>query len=116
MKCPECDKELNENYVCKNCGKKFEKPEQEIEIEYKEFKISEFLEIRRKKNKSHIKNYNKTTIKKAPKTAFDRIRIPLREAKDKTTIKKRSVFVVLVAIFAGFIVIAGAFFLIRFLF
>ena len=116
MKCPECGKELNENHVCKNCGKKIEKPEQDIEIEYKEFKLSEFLEIRRKKNKSHIKNHNRATIKKKPKTTFERVITPLRKDKDKTTIKKSSIFVVLVAILAGFLVIAGAFFLMRFLF
>jgi len=48
MKCPDCGNELDENTVCSNCGMKVENHEQEIEIEYKEFPKSEFLEIRRK--------------------------------------------------------------------
>ena len=48
MKCPDCGSELDENTVCSHCGMKVENHEQEIEIEYKEFPKSEFLEIRKK--------------------------------------------------------------------
>jgi len=48
MKCPDCSSELDENNICSNCGMTVERHEQEIEIEYKEFPKSEFLEIRKK--------------------------------------------------------------------
>ncbi len=37
--------------VCNRCGKKFEDPSHGIEVEYKDFKLSEFLEIRSKERK-----------------------------------------------------------------
>lgn len=48
MRCPNCDNELDEKHICGKCGKKITVPEPGIEVEYKEFKVSEFLEIRRK--------------------------------------------------------------------
>lgn len=52
MRCPNCDNELDEKHICSKCGKKITVPEPGIEIEYKEFKVSEFLEIRRKQQTS----------------------------------------------------------------
>jgi len=52
MKCPDCDNKLDEKYICSKCGKKITVPEPGIEVEYKEFKVSEFLEIRRKQQTS----------------------------------------------------------------
>ncbi|MBE0425413.1 MAG: TFIIB-type zinc ribbon-containing protein [Nitrospirae bacterium] len=117
MKCPDCGKELNKNYECKNCGKKIEPHQPDIEVEYKEFKLSEFLEIRRKKNKSHPEDYSTSTIKNIhiPKTAIDGATPTVRQDKAWTAIKKKSVIVFL-AVLAGFAAIAGAFLLIRFLF
>ncbi|MCL5024665.1 MAG: hypothetical protein M1497_15125 [Nitrospirae bacterium] len=46
MKCPRCGAEVKGQDVCGGCGKKFERPRGDIEVEYKDFKISEFLEIR----------------------------------------------------------------------
>jgi hypothetical protein len=48
IKCPDCGSKLDEKNVCSNCGIKEKSYEQEIEIEYKEFPKSEFLEIRKK--------------------------------------------------------------------
>ena len=45
MKCPNCGKELNEKNVCIQCGKKAESSAEDIEVRYKEFPKSEFLEI-----------------------------------------------------------------------
>ncbi len=52
MRCPNCDNELDEKHICSKCGKKITVPEPGIEVEYKEFKVSEFLEIRRKQQTS----------------------------------------------------------------
>jgi rRNA maturation protein Nop10 len=48
MKCPYCGSELSKKDVCAGCGKKTELSNPSLEVEYKEFKISEFLEIRQK--------------------------------------------------------------------
>lgn len=55
MKCPHCGNESRRKDVCSRCGKKIEVPEQAIEVEYKEFKASEFMEIRKKRQNSRRK-------------------------------------------------------------
>jgi len=48
MKCLTCGKELNEKNVCPQCGKKAESSTEDIEVRYKEFPKSEYLEIHAK--------------------------------------------------------------------
>lgn len=57
MKCPNCGNEPGDENRCKICGGIIQKPEinEELEVEYKEFKVSELLEIH-KKPSSHIKD------------------------------------------------------------
>ena len=55
MKCPHCGNESRRKDVCSRCGEKIEVPEQAIEVEYKEFKVSEFMEIRKKRQNSRRK-------------------------------------------------------------
>jgi hypothetical protein len=49
MDCPYCGSTVKDKDICLECGKKIDTAE-EVEIEYKEFKVSEFLEIRRKQD------------------------------------------------------------------
>jgi DNA-directed RNA polymerase subunit RPC12/RpoP len=51
MKCPHCGSDLKGKDLCSRCGKKIE-PVPEIEVEYKDFKVSEYLEIRQKEHKT----------------------------------------------------------------
>lgn len=51
MKCPQCGFDLKGKDLCSRCGRKIE-PVPEIEVEYKDFKVSEYLEIRRKEHKT----------------------------------------------------------------
>ena len=51
MKCPHCGADLKEKDLCSRCGRKIG-PAPEIEIEYKDFKVSEYLEIRQKEHKT----------------------------------------------------------------
>ncbi len=51
MKCPHCSADLNGKDICGTCGRKIEQAP-EIEVEYKDFKLSEYLEIRRKEHKT----------------------------------------------------------------
>ena len=46
MKCHFCGAELKGQSVCSRCGKRTGDPSQRIEVEYKDFKVSELLEIR----------------------------------------------------------------------
>jgi ribosomal protein L32 len=52
MKCPFCGKEGISHTTCSKCGKNISPPPEEIEVEYKEFTLSEFLEIRKKQEQS----------------------------------------------------------------
>jgi len=45
MKCPHCSEETQAGKVCERCGKDLE-PHKGMEIEYKEFKVSELLDIK----------------------------------------------------------------------
>jgi hypothetical protein len=55
MICPHCGNESEKKDVCSRCGGKMEVPEQAIEVEYKEFKVAEFMEIRRKRQEKKKK-------------------------------------------------------------
>ena len=48
MKCAFCGADMKGRAVCGKCGKKTEGMPDRLEVEYKDFKISEFLEIRPK--------------------------------------------------------------------
>ncbi len=50
MKCAHCGAELKGKDLCSECGKKTERAP-ELEVEYKDFKVSEYLEIRKKERK-----------------------------------------------------------------
>ena len=53
MKCPRCDADITGKRKCDKCGLDFAESQQEIEVEYKDFKTSELLEIRHKKQAAH---------------------------------------------------------------
>ena len=89
MKCPDCGSELGENTVCSNCGMKVENHEQEIEIEYKEFPKSEFLEIR-KKAKSDTETAEISVGKDSKKKKRPLDTAPLKSASGKQSIKKEA--------------------------
>ncbi len=48
MKCPVCGADMRGDTVCLKCGNEAASSQDEIQVEYKDFKISEFLEIRTK--------------------------------------------------------------------
>jgi ribosomal protein L32 len=45
MECPHCGEEMRRGEECKKCGKEVV-PSNEMEVQYKEFKVSELLDIR----------------------------------------------------------------------
>ena len=48
MKCPRCGNELQQASRCGNCGKDMSCSRNGLEVQYKEFPVSELLEIRQK--------------------------------------------------------------------
>ncbi|MEW6569591.1 MAG: hypothetical protein AB1390_00230 [Nitrospirota bacterium] len=62
MKCPDCGHEWD-GAKCIHCEKKLQTPQHEIEVEYKEFKISELLEIRKKHRKKSLPKGHREKIK-----------------------------------------------------
>jgi hypothetical protein len=127
MKCPDCGSELNENNVCSKCGINVESHEQEIEIEYKEFPKSEFLEIRKKPKSepepAEIPGEKDPKKKKTPpKTARlksasgKQSRSMKQEAKETDgDINKKSLLIFLAGILTAGI-LAGVYYLLKLLF
>lgn len=123
MKCPYCGEELKGKDVCAGCGKKVPKPDAELEVEYKDFKISEFLEIRKKQQTSgnrepqaserrSLRSSGKSSGTEPKKTARPRTRKPGRRGQKKEYNLTRIVIIVLAAI----VMAGGAFFFLRMLF
>jgi len=54
MKCSHCGAEVRGNDICACCGKKSKGSSPQIEVEYKDFRVSELLEIRSKDHKSPV--------------------------------------------------------------
>jgi DNA-directed RNA polymerase subunit RPC12/RpoP len=127
MKCPDCGKELNEKNVCIQCGKKAESPTEDIEVRYKEFPKSEFLEILAKTLKPGAdspevpaegdlekpKQADDINIKSAHPRKAKTAKLKVR--KEKSEIDKRSLLFFL----AGFLTaagIVGLYFLLKYFF
>jgi len=126
MKCPDCGTELHGKDRCSKCGKKIELPQKDVEVEYKEFTLSEFLEIRKRADVSGSDADTstppeETKQQKAFHETAGKIALPAKaseikaeqantEKKDKKLFPAVMIFL-LVAVF-----IAAAFFLIKFLF
>jgi thiol:disulfide interchange protein len=91
MKCPDCGSELDENNICSNCRINVARQEQEIEIEYKEFPKSEFLEIR-KKHKAETESAEIPAEKnhKKKKTPSNTAELKSASAKQSRSIKQKA--------------------------
>lgn len=60
MKCPKCDADITGKSKCSKCGLEVAGSQEEIEVEYKDFKTSELLEIRHKKQAANLNGEIKT--------------------------------------------------------
>jgi hypothetical protein len=65
MRCRSCGADLKGDIICSRCGKRIEDLSQKLEVEYKDFKVSELLEIRSKdhgapEGKAHIEKTGET--------------------------------------------------------
>ena len=120
MKCPHCGNESRKKYVCSKCGGKIGAPEQEIEVEYKEFTVSEFMEIRKKRQNFCRKGTEKVLIEGADKKGGDRRNngvagvAAARMSPEREDRRGRFFIAVLVLLILA--VIAGVYYLLRFLY
>ncbi len=124
MKCPDCKAVLDGKDICGECGKKIEMPGQEVEIEYKEFKISEFLEIRKKQERSRTgpaTEKAKKDFKNTRGKAYGPSGAEFRKNKQAGTVKEQmdpparnNLFLIVVMITVIAAVMAAAFYLPRF--
>lgn len=120
MKCPDCGAELHGRDRCGKCGKKIELPQKDVEVEYKEFTLSEFLEIRKKPDASGSDADTSTLGKNKQQKAYNetatKISLPAKVSEIKTEKRDKKLFpaVILFLFIAAFI--ASAFFLIKYLF
>lgn len=111
MKCPECGEALNEGHVCKSCGKALKGSAEEFEVEFKEFKLSEFLEIRRKSRKKSLKDYSKRE-NNVQKAYMDKKKALFKSGKDIDSIKNKKIFIILASII-GLALISGLILFVR---
>lgn len=108
MECPHCGEEITAGNECKKCGKAAESPK-EMEIKYKEFKVSELLDIRMTSHIPSRKEMKKTEPAPEKRDGSNRNAYPIREPSAKKPL------LVVTAVIAFLAVVAG-FYLLRFLF
>jgi hypothetical protein len=110
MKCPQCDADITEQEKCSKCGFHVADNRKELEVEYKDFKTSELLEIRQKRHTApsgaETKIFREPPGGKAIK----------REISAKPSLEdKKSSFPVLAVVGLVLALIIGGFFLVRLL-
>ena len=125
MKCPDCGTELHGKDICSKCGKKIELQQKDVEVEYKEFTLSEFLEIRKRpdagENNADASTPGDIKQEKAFHETAGKIPLPAKvsgikaeQANTENKDKKNFPALMLLLFVATFI--AAAFFLIKYLF
>ena len=115
MKCPNCGAAIDEKNTCSRCGKRIDS-QQHLEVEYKEFTLSEFLEIRKKHDAMGNDPAHSSEVTEAMSSQQRRTLIN-KEAGvtvQQTGSKKLFLTVTLILLIAAFI--TGVFFLVKFLF
>lgn len=108
MECPLCGEEITAGKECQKCGKRH-LPSKEMEVQYKEFKVSELLDIRMTSPLP-----SKTQIKK-PGHAQGKADGSIRPAHPNKRPSGKKALLVMTAVIAILAVVAG-FYLLRFLF
>jgi hypothetical protein len=125
MKCPDCGTDLQGKDRCSKCGKKIELHQKDVEVEYKEFTLSEFLEIRKRPDVSGSDADTSTPEDTKQQKAFHEtvVKIPLpakvseiKAENGKTEKRDKKLFPVIALFLLIAASIAAAFFLIKYLF
>lgn len=114
MKCPECGHELNGKNTCEYCGKAEPSTEEDIQVEYKEFPVSEYLEIRKKfKPAFEDENASESPMSGKNKSANSK-QAGGRKGMGLQDIKKR-IAIVVIAVLITFLSITGLFYWLSFI-
>ena len=112
MKCPGCGQELTGGSRCVYCGKAAPSSEQDIQVEYKEFPVSEYLEIRKKfKPAFEDENASESPLSGKNKSANSKS-TGRRKETGIQDIKKR-IAIVVIAVLITFLSITGLFYWLR---
>ncbi len=109
MKCPACNSDIAQEKVCTKCGMKIE-PQGKIEVTYKDYKISELLEIRHKRSDPSAKSRQPVNTGKA---AFETKRAEVLPAEERGIHKKSRLIWGAIAIILVITAGAVAFYLLR---
>lgn len=110
MECPHCEEEITTGNKCKKCGKET-LPSKEMEVQYKEFKVSELLDIRMPSPALHGEGMKNPEPEPEPATGDGANRTG--KAKEEPAARKSHIF--MFAIIALLVVLAGVC-LLKFLF
>ncbi len=94
MKCPQCGKETSPGKVCDKCGEAAQP--HEVEVEYKEFKISELLDIRMARNTGPVRSGQRG--KKTPPLIRRETRTVEARGTEEKSRKKRFLIVIMTLI------------------
>ena len=115
MQCPHCGNEVSGAMFCSKCGRKVIPPKRDIEVEYKEFKVAELLEIRKPQQASPDKGTSEPgTVKKSDSfSPQPPANITGKPAQGRRT-KRLLITFLLILIFFG--LVAGAYYFLHFLF
>lgn len=109
MKCPRCDTDITTQRKCGKCGINVDDDLKELEVEYKDFKTSELLEIRQKRHPG-LSAAKTTTVKKQSFEIASESKDPEKSTSDnEKKFPLVSIFVLVLML------IAGAFFLYRYI-
>lgn len=99
MKCPRCGSDVTGKEPCSRCGAKTA-PLEELEVRYKVFKVSEFLEIGQKKNDGKTEADPQRTNGKHPAG-------PVRETRRPPASSGKKLYTAIAAVILLLALIAG---------
>ena len=110
MKCPRCDADISTQKKCSKCGYNVADNQDELEVEFKDFKTSELLEIRHKKQTTSPDAETKIFMNQPGEDVIKR-EIPANPSLEA----KKSSFPILAVVVLVLALIIGGLFLVRLL-
>ena len=111
MKCPRCNADMSTQKKCSKCGYNVAGNQDELEVEFKDFKTSELLEIRHKKQTMSPDAETKAIMNQSGEDAI-KSEIPVNPSPET---KKRPLHVLTIVVLI-LALITGGIFLVRLLF
>ena len=110
MKCPRCAADISTQKKCSKCGYNVDDNQDELEVEFKDFKTSELLEIRHKKQTKSPDAETKMIMNQPGEDLINR-EVPANPAPEA----KKSSFSIFAVVLLILALIIGGLFLVRLL-